>query len=86
MVFLDDIGENLKAARKAGMRTIKVNLGRSREAVKELEKITGMKLSGDVEKRTYRHVIGRLDLHYEIPRRGRYLYLILRFYRPSPTS
>ncbi len=50
MVFLDDIGENLKAARKAGMRTIKVNLGRSREAVKELEKITGMKLSGDVEK------------------------------------
>lgn len=50
VVFLDDIGENLKAARNAGMRTIKVNLGRSAEAVRELERITGMKLLDDVEK------------------------------------
>lgn len=50
VVFLDDIGENLKAAKKAGMRTIKVNLGRSWEAVRELETVTGMKLLDDVEK------------------------------------
>lgn len=50
VVFLDDIGENLKAAKKAGMRTIKVNLGRSSEAVKELEVVTGMKLLDDVQK------------------------------------
>lgn len=50
VVFLDDIGENLKAARKAGMRTIKVNLGRSWEAVGELERVTGMKLLDEVEK------------------------------------
>ncbi|KAI9878872.1 MAG: hypothetical protein M1830_010282 [Pleopsidium flavum] len=50
VVFLDDIGENLKAARKAGMRTIKVILGRSQEAVTELERITGMLLLDDVEK------------------------------------
>lgn len=50
VVFLDDIGENLKAAKKAGMRTIKVNLGRSWEAVRELETVTRMKLLDDVEK------------------------------------
>lgn len=50
VLFLDDIGENLKAARKGGMRTIKVNLGRSRDAVRELETVTGMKLLDDVEK------------------------------------
>ncbi|KAK1756874.1 acyl-CoA dehydrogenase [Echria macrotheca] len=47
IVFLDDIGENLKAARKAGFRTIKVPLGRAFEAVDELEKVTGLKLAGD---------------------------------------
>lgn len=50
VLFLDDIGENLKAARKAGMRTIKVNLGRTRDAVKELETIIGMRLLDDAEK------------------------------------
>ncbi|KAJ5161582.1 hypothetical protein N7492_006974 [Penicillium capsulatum] len=44
IVFFDDIGENLKAAKKAGMRTVKVVLGRTQDAVRELEKITGLQL------------------------------------------
>ncbi|PWY77468.1 HAD-like protein [Aspergillus heteromorphus CBS 117.55] len=44
IVFLDDIGENLKGAKKAGMRTLKVNLGRTQDAVRELEQITGLQL------------------------------------------
>jgi FMN phosphatase YigB (HAD superfamily) len=47
VVFLDDIGENLKGGRKLGFRTIKVSLGRAFEAVDELEAITGLKLAGD---------------------------------------
>lgn len=47
ILFLDDIGENLKAARAAGFRTLKVELGRAYEAVEELERITGLELSGD---------------------------------------
>ncbi|KAL2019732.1 hypothetical protein VTK56DRAFT_9269 [Thermocarpiscus australiensis] len=47
VVFLDDIGENLRAARLAGFQTIKVPLGRAYEAVEELEKITGLALAGD---------------------------------------
>lgn len=47
IVFLDDIGENLKAAKKEGFNTIKVNLGRTYEAVEQLEKVTGMELEGD---------------------------------------
>ncbi|KAI1091038.1 HAD-like protein [Rostrohypoxylon terebratum] len=47
IVFLDDIGENLKAAKKAGFRTIKVPLGKAFEAVDELEDITGLKLAGN---------------------------------------
>ncbi|KAF1981609.1 hypothetical protein K402DRAFT_398369 [Aulographum hederae CBS 113979] len=47
VVFLDDIGENLKRAKAMGFGTIKVNLGKSRDAVVELEKITGMKLVED---------------------------------------
>ncbi|KAL2261835.1 hypothetical protein VTK26DRAFT_3219 [Humicola hyalothermophila] len=47
IVFLDDIGENLRAARAAGLQTIKVPLGRAYEAVETLEKITGLKLAGD---------------------------------------
>ena len=47
VVFLDDIGENLKEARKQGFRTIKVPLGRAFEAVDELEKMTGLKLAGN---------------------------------------
>lgn len=47
ITFLDDIGQNLRTARKLGMNTIKVNLGRADLAVKELEKITGFDLSSD---------------------------------------
>jgi len=46
VLFLDDIGENLKAGKKAGFRTIKVHLGRAFEAVEELEKVTGLRLDG----------------------------------------
>jgi FMN phosphatase YigB (HAD superfamily) len=44
VLFLDDIGENLRAAKLAGMRTLKVNIGRTQDAVKELEQITGIQL------------------------------------------
>ncbi|KAF9883733.1 hypothetical protein FE257_003025 [Aspergillus nanangensis] len=44
IVFLDDIGENLKWAKKSGLRTLKVNLGRIQDAVKELETVTGLQL------------------------------------------
>ncbi|KAK0635896.1 HAD-like domain-containing protein [Bombardia bombarda] len=47
IVFLDDIGENLKAAKQAGFRTIKVPLGKAFEAVEELEEITGLELAGN---------------------------------------
>ncbi|OMP87899.1 Acyl-CoA dehydrogenase family member 10 [Diplodia seriata] len=44
VLFLDDIGQNLKAAREMGMRTLKVDLGKSWKAVRELEGIMGLKL------------------------------------------
>lgn len=47
ILFLDDIGENLKEAKKQGLRTIKVHLGRAYEAVEELEKVTGLALEGE---------------------------------------
>lgn len=47
VLFLDDIGENLKAGRSEGFQTIKVLLGRAYEAVEELEKVTGLALEGD---------------------------------------
>jgi FMN phosphatase YigB (HAD superfamily) len=47
IVFLDDIGENLKAAKKAGFGTIKVNLGMTYDAVTALEYLTGLQLAGD---------------------------------------
>ncbi|KAF4880381.1 Acyl-CoA dehydrogenase family member 10 [Colletotrichum siamense] len=47
ILFLDDIGENLKEAKKQGFGTIKVHLGRTYEAVEELEKATGLALEGD---------------------------------------
>ncbi|KAI1487517.1 HAD-like domain-containing protein [Biscogniauxia mediterranea] len=47
IVFLDDIGENLKGGRQLGFRTVKVPLGKAFEAVDELETITGLKLAGD---------------------------------------
>jgi epoxide hydrolase-like predicted phosphatase len=50
VVFLDDIGENLKAAKSLGMRTIKVYLGRIKDAVRELETVTGLSLIEEEEK------------------------------------
>jgi FMN phosphatase YigB (HAD superfamily) len=50
VLFVDDIGENLKEAKTAGMRTLKVTLGRTQDTVKELERITGLQLL-DNEKR-----------------------------------
>ncbi len=47
ILFLDDIGENLKAGKVAGFQTIRVPLGKAFEAVDELETITGLKLAGD---------------------------------------
>lgn len=47
VLFLDDIGINLKFAKKTGLRTIKVNLGQTKDAVKELEEATGLKLLDD---------------------------------------
>ncbi|KAK7429622.1 hypothetical protein QQZ08_003817 [Neonectria magnoliae] len=47
ILFLDDIGENLKEARNQGFGTVKANLGRAFEAVDELERVTGLKLAGD---------------------------------------
>ena len=44
VVFLDDIGENLKMGKKVGMRTIRVFLGKTADAVKELEQATGEEL------------------------------------------
>jgi epoxide hydrolase-like predicted phosphatase len=44
VIFLDDIGQNLKPAKAIGMRTIKVNLGHIEDAVRELEKVTGLQL------------------------------------------
>lgn len=47
ITFLDDIGTNLRTAKKLGMNTIKVTLGHVDQAVKELEKATGLDLSSD---------------------------------------
>ncbi|EXJ72767.1 microsomal epoxide hydrolase [Cladophialophora psammophila CBS 110553] len=47
IVFLDDIGENLKTAKSLGIRTIRVVLGKSKDAVRELENVTGLTLVGE---------------------------------------
>ena len=49
-VFLDDIGSNLKAASKLGIRCIRVRIGKEGEAVRELEKMMEMKLSDEKAK------------------------------------
>jgi HAD superfamily hydrolase (TIGR01509 family) len=50
VVFLDDIGENLKAAKNIGFGTIKVVLDRTQDAVRELENITGLQLLDDADR------------------------------------
>lgn len=52
ILFLDDIGENLKTARQLGMRTLKVRLGQTRIAVKELERLLGMELIDEESRRS----------------------------------
>ncbi|PFH50068.1 hypothetical protein AMATHDRAFT_146109 [Amanita thiersii Skay4041] len=44
-VFLDDIGINLKAASELGMKTIRVEIGGSLKAVRQLEAIIGINLT-----------------------------------------
>ena len=51
VLFLDDIGENLKAAKALGMRTIRVLLGKTDLAVKELESILQIDLLDDKQKK-----------------------------------
>ncbi|KAK8188854.1 uncharacterized protein BKA78DRAFT_253440 [Phyllosticta capitalensis] len=42
VLFLDDIGANLKVARECGLRTCKVEIGRTEEAVRVLEGAVGV--------------------------------------------
>lgn len=52
IVFLDDIGENLKTGKLIGMRTIRVQLGKTWRAVKELEGVLGVELMDDKTRRS----------------------------------
>ncbi|KAJ6256587.1 hypothetical protein Dda_8452 [Drechslerella dactyloides] len=45
IVFLDDLGGNLKAAREMGLNTIKVPLRDTRKAIRQLEEILGEELA-----------------------------------------
>ncbi|KAI0053841.1 HAD-like protein [Auriscalpium vulgare] len=49
VVFLDDLRLNLKAARSIGMETIHVPIGGSLAALKQLEEVLGIDLTGDVD-------------------------------------
>jgi methionine salvage enolase-phosphatase E1 len=51
VLFLDDIGANLKGAKSVGMRTLKVDLGKTEAVVRELEELTGVKLLEGVQDR-----------------------------------
>ena len=51
VVFLDDIGENLRVAREVGMRTVKVMMGKTWRAVKELEGIVRVELMDEKTRR-----------------------------------
>ena len=50
VLFLDDIGVNLKFAKQVGFRTIKVDLGETREAVRKLEQEVGVPLGDERSK------------------------------------
>ena len=52
VVFLDDIGENLKTAKDVGMKTIRVQLGKTWRAVKELEEMLGIDLMDPTTRRS----------------------------------
>ena len=51
VLFLDDIGENLKAAKECGIQTLKVVRGKTWRTVKELEQITGLELMSETTRR-----------------------------------
>ena len=44
VLFLDDIGTNLKEAKRFGFRTLLVPMNRTFESVRELERLTGLDL------------------------------------------
>ena len=44
VLFLDDIGQNCKAAAEVGMKVIRVRLGRTMDAVKDMEDALGINL------------------------------------------
>lgn len=52
VVFLDDIGENLRMGKEVGMRTIRVQLGKTWRAVKELEGVLGTELMDEKTRRS----------------------------------
>ena len=52
IVFLDDIGENLKTARESDMKTIRVQLGKKWRAIKELEVILDVELMDEKTRRS----------------------------------
>lgn len=49
-LFIDDIGSNLKTAKKLGFNVIRVYLGQNKRAVKELEDYTGLDLGSGSSK------------------------------------
>lgn len=50
VVFCDDIGQNLRAAKRLGWKTVKMEIGGSRDAVRQLERITGLHLLEEGER------------------------------------
>lgn len=52
IVFLDDIGENLRMGKEVGMQTIRVRLGKTWRAVKELEGVLGTELMDEKTRRS----------------------------------
>ncbi|KAI9096143.1 HAD-like domain-containing protein [Phlyctochytrium arcticum] len=53
-IMLDDIGPNLKAAADVGMTTIRVVVGKSKEAIRQLEALTGVVLLDPVDTSKYK--------------------------------
>jgi FMN phosphatase YigB (HAD superfamily) len=45
VLFIDDIGQNLRAAAQLGFQTMKAPLGKSHESVRRLEDVTGLSLT-----------------------------------------
>lgn len=58
---MDDIGPNVKAARKLGINTIKVGLASQMGAVLELEKWTGMNLIDEELRKEEKERVRKID-------------------------